>query len=219
MKMSALVLMCVWFTVSCNNSSDLVGGVQAGVNTKNNELESNGTNNLNDNTSPFPLPSNSPPTASITQGSFTVWTIPEDPSPDENYQIQIQVEYPGDVSTIERGDLSGCIIGTDGFFNPILDRSELVSLEGLDYTPDLGGFDDFGPPGFDDFSPALSCEDGVSNLTQNDKLGFKEGEDYNVSSNTATLKVFIPGAANLVRDTIKVRSSVLDETQEIFIEF
>lgn len=51
----------------------------------------------------------------ITKGSFTVWTIPEDPEPGQNYHIIIQVKLPDRIKKYRRSDLSGTVIGTDGY--------------------------------------------------------------------------------------------------------
>lgn len=51
----------------------------------------------------------------ITKGSFTVWTIPEDPEPGQNYHIIIQVKLPDRITRYRRSDLSGTVIGTDGY--------------------------------------------------------------------------------------------------------
>jgi hypothetical protein len=51
----------------------------------------------------------------ITKGSFTVWTIPEDPAPGQNYLIIIQVKLPDRITRYRRSDLKGTVVGTDGY--------------------------------------------------------------------------------------------------------
>lgn len=50
------------------------------------------------------------------KGSFTAWTIPEDPKPEEDYKIVIQIQLPPGISRLPRRDLDGSIVeGTDGY--------------------------------------------------------------------------------------------------------
>ena len=51
----------------------------------------------------------------ITKGSFTVWTVPEDPAPGQNYLIIIQVKLPKKITRYRRSDLKGMVVGTDGY--------------------------------------------------------------------------------------------------------
>ncbi|MBT4868423.1 MAG: hypothetical protein HON53_25215 [Planctomycetaceae bacterium] len=51
----------------------------------------------------------------ITKGSFTVWTVPEDPAPGQNYLIIIQVKLPKKITRYRRSDLKGTVVGTDGY--------------------------------------------------------------------------------------------------------
>lgn len=51
----------------------------------------------------------------VQRGSFTAWTEPEDPVPGENYLIVIEVRLPDKVLRFPRADLSGLVIGTDGW--------------------------------------------------------------------------------------------------------
>lgn len=55
----------------------------------------------------------------VMEGSFTVWTIPEDPTPGENYKIMIEVKLPEKVSRYPRSDLMGLVTGTDGWRQPL----------------------------------------------------------------------------------------------------
>jgi hypothetical protein len=65
------------------------------------------------------------PTYAVTKGSFSVWTDPRDPKPDVNYHIVIQFRLPRNVETYRGSDLSGMVIGTDGYKQVIrLNRTE-----------------------------------------------------------------------------------------------
>jgi hypothetical protein len=51
----------------------------------------------------------------IVKGSFTVWTVPKDPQPFQDYLIIIQVQLPAKTRQYRRDDLSGMVIGTDRY--------------------------------------------------------------------------------------------------------
>lgn len=51
----------------------------------------------------------------VTKGSFTAWTIPEDPGPKENYLIVIQVKLPPKYKSMPFDDVTGLVVGTDGY--------------------------------------------------------------------------------------------------------
>lgn len=53
------------------------------------------------------------------KGSFSAWTIPNDPEPGQNYVIVIVVKLPSRVKRYRATDLSGIVIGTDGYRQPI----------------------------------------------------------------------------------------------------
>lgn len=55
----------------------------------------------------------------VRQGSFTVWTIPDDPAPGENYAIVIEVRLPEKIHRYPRSDISGLVTGTDGWRQPL----------------------------------------------------------------------------------------------------
>jgi hypothetical protein len=55
----------------------------------------------------------------VTEGSFTVWTIPDDPLPGEDYVIVIEIKLPEKVHRYPRSDLSGHVVGTDGWRQPL----------------------------------------------------------------------------------------------------
>ena len=58
---------------------------------------------------------NPAPPHAVTQGSFSVWTIPVNPDPGEPYQVVIQIRLPHDVTEYDVADLEGFVVGTDGY--------------------------------------------------------------------------------------------------------
>jgi hypothetical protein len=121
------------------------------------------------------------PDGAITKGSFTVWTVPADPTVMQNYQIVIEVKLPQISGSYQRADLSGRVIGTDSYTQSLADGGGLGGLPSI-----------FGNIG---------------------------GDDFVHTGNKARLTVWVPGAAQLVQDTIQVRSEVLQEDQTITIVF
>lgn len=51
----------------------------------------------------------------VSAGSFSAWTVPKDPGPGEDYKIVIMVKVPEKRTLYPISDLSGEVIGTDGF--------------------------------------------------------------------------------------------------------
>lgn len=50
------------------------------------------------------------------KGSFTAWTVPEDPKPEEDYTIVIQIKLPPGVTKVPKRDLEGSIVeGSDKY--------------------------------------------------------------------------------------------------------
>ncbi len=103
-----------------------------------------------------------------TKGSFSTWPDPRDPKPGQDYDIIIQIKLPGNITKIRGSDLSGTVIGTDGYRQAIR------------------------------FKP-------------NDWLPVEKG--------MVRIRIPVPGAARLVRDTIRVESKLIKEKQTFEIEF
>lgn len=101
----------------------------------------------------------------VKKGSFTVWTVPNDPKPGEDYRIVIQVKYPKASQKLRPGDITGIVVGTDQYRKVI----------------------------------------GISTA------------QYLVEAKQVV--VDIPGADARVRDTIRVYSQILKETQLLEIVF
>lgn len=51
----------------------------------------------------------------VKKGSFTAWTVPEDPQPGEDYKIIIQVSYKNKNQKLTPDDITGSVIGTDKY--------------------------------------------------------------------------------------------------------
>ncbi|MEZ6062417.1 MAG: hypothetical protein R3C19_18900 [Planctomycetaceae bacterium] len=64
----------------------------------------------------LPLPV---PFGAVTNGSFTVWTEPENPDPGEPYKIVVQVQLPKGTEKYNLSDLEGVVVGSDGYRKPI----------------------------------------------------------------------------------------------------
>lgn len=108
------------------------------------------------------------PRSAVKRGSFTVWTIPETPLPQQSYVIVIQVQLPDNLEMYPLSDLTGTVRGTDRYFKAI---------------------------------------------------AFMPHERIPVQDGVARIMIPIPGAKELVRDTIMVRSRLLREQQLIELVF
>lgn len=117
----------------------------------------------------------------VRQGSFAAWTVPEDPRVGQDYIIVIEVTLPPDTERYARGDLSGQLVGTDGYKVMIPDGRE---WNGARWSRPMR-------------NPA-----------------------FRRSGDKARVVFFIRGAQQaLVRDTILIRSELLDEQQKLQITF
>lgn len=81
------------------------------------------------------------PKSAVSKGSFTVWTVPEDPEPWQKYKIIIQVKLPSGMERYRKTDLAGMMIGSDGYRQTIPDRfAEFTVQDGVAYlTVDVPG--------------------------------------------------------------------------------
>ena len=124
----------------------------------------------------------------VSAGSFSAWTVPKDPGPGEDYKIVIMVKVPEKRTLYPISDLSGEVIGTDGF-----------SLE----IP-FGKFRER-------YGTRIQSRGRLNFPRRNDRVRVVEGN--------VQIVVDIPGASRLVKDTIKVKSRMLEEDQTLEIEF
>lgn len=51
----------------------------------------------------------------VTKGSFTAWTVPDDPAPYKPYYIVIEIKVPENVRRYPLSDLKGELVGTDNW--------------------------------------------------------------------------------------------------------
>lgn len=141
------------------------------------------------------VPAVNVPGHAVTKGSFSAWTIPKDPEPGTDYRIIIQVRLADRLlknGKYRLSDISGLVRGTDTYQLPIKFNSRQT----------------------------IAAKDGVVNL---------EIKPPNRPSAPATavvqdggvveLSIVIPGAAQLVRDTIRIESKLLKEKQVIELVF
>lgn len=55
------------------------------------------------------------PAGAISAGSFSVWTVPDNPDPGEPYKIVIQMRVPDGTEEYSITDLEGVVVGSDGY--------------------------------------------------------------------------------------------------------
>jgi hypothetical protein len=134
------------------------------------------------------------PTNAVSKGSFMVYTVPATPRPREDYKIHIMVSLPQQERvSYTSDDLSGNIVGTDGFRYVI--SSGMYQGVNKQYYENPASF-----PGFERYK----------NIEE-----FR----YYPEKNRARLIVLIPGAAKMVKDTITISSHLLQESQTIDLVF
>lgn len=117
----------------------------------------------------------------VRQGNFAAWTLPADPLVGQDYAIVVEITLPPGVENYNRTDLSGKLIGSDGYMINIPDGREF---------------------------------NGQGWVRPYRRPRFHFGDDV------ARLVFFVRGAREaLVRDTIRIRSRVLNESQKLEIIF
>ena len=127
----------------------------------------------------------------VKKGSFSVWTVPEDPLPNQEYKIVIQVRLPKVVRRYRARDLSGLVEGTDGY------------RQKIPWDPLWKGRSDV----------ALTVREG--RLVALRKEGFLP-----IRNRLSQLIIRVPPAnKKLVRDTITIESRLLNEKQVLEIVF
>jgi len=132
-----------------------------------------------------------PPGAKVvTKGSFSVWTVPKDPKPEQEYRIVIQIRLPKIVRRYRATDLTGEVRGTDSY------------RQQIPWDPRWVGRTDV----------ALTVRDGKL-------VGLRKGDFLPVVNRVTQLVVRVPPARRLVRDRIRIRSRLLKEEQELEIVF
>lgn len=127
----------------------------------------------------------------VQKGSFSVWTVPKDPLPNQEYKIVIQVRLPKVVRRYRARDLTGQVEGTDGY------------RQKIPWDPLWKGRSDV----------ALTVRDG--RLVALRKEGFLP-----IRNRVSQLIIRVPPAnKKLVRDTITIESRMLKEKQVLEIVF
>jgi hypothetical protein len=86
---------------------------------------------------PTPTPAPLPPNA-IVQGSFTVWADPPHPMEKQSYFIHVRVTLPASVTNYSKMDLSGTLVGTDGYSQTINDPVMGFITQKFHFTPGSG---------------------------------------------------------------------------------
>ena len=126
----------------------------------------------------------------VSKGSFSVWTVPKDPMPFQEYKIVIQVRLPDLVRRYRATDLSGEVQGSDRY------------RQKIPWDPKWKGRTDV----------ALTIRKGQL-------VPLRKGDFLPVLDRIAQLVIRVPPAKRLVRDRIKIRSKLLKEQQVLEIVF
>ncbi|MDA1162327.1 MAG: hypothetical protein O3B13_04430 [Planctomycetota bacterium] len=124
----------------------------------------------------------------VSKGSFSAWTVPEDPKPRQDYMIVIRIRLPDKTKLYRISDLTGKVEGSDMYeqylpFDP--NRKELVAR-----TERSGQL-----------------------------VPVRASDRLRVVNNHVQIMIPVMGAASLVRDTIEVKSRMLNEDQRLEIVF
>jgi hypothetical protein len=124
----------------------------------------------------------------VSKGSFSAWTVPEDPKPRQDYMIVIRIRLPEKTKLYRISDLTGKVEGSDKYeqylpFDP--NRKELVA------RTERGG----------------------------QLVPVRASDRLRVVNNHVQIMIPVMGAASLVRDTIEVKSRMLNEDQRLEIVF
>ncbi len=135
-----------------------------------------------------------PNSDAVQRGSFTVWTDPKDPAPGQFYDVIIEVKFASNITNYRESDLTGCIIGTD------------------EYAYALGRGRYAGSGNF------ANCSQLYAKSTSDFSQGYRK-PSFKSGAGIAQLRIPIPGAEDLVRDRIEIRSTILNESQVVTIEF
>ncbi len=125
----------------------------------------------------------------VRKGSFSVWTVPKDPRPGEEYRIVIQVRLPKSVRRYRATDLSGDVQGTDKY------RQQIPW-----------------DPRWERAGVALTLRNGRL-------VRLRRGDFLAIRDRLTQLVIRVPPAKRLVRDRITIRSRLLKEQQVLEIVF
>ena len=126
----------------------------------------------------------------VKKGSFSVWTVPKDPLPEQEYQIVIQVRLPNYVRRYRATDLTGEVEGSDRY------RQQIP------------------------WDPRWKNRTDVALTIRKGRLvPLRRGDFLPVRDRIAQLVIRVPPAKKLVRDKIRIQSKLLKEQQVLEIVF
>tara|TARA_Y100000588_G_scaffold120939_1_gene132351 strand:+ start:3363 stop:4172 length:810 start_codon:yes stop_codon:yes gene_type:complete len=126
----------------------------------------------------------------VKKGSFSVWTVPKDPLPEQEYQIVIQVRLPNYVRRYRATDLTGEVEGSDRYRQKI------------------------------PWDPKWKKRTDVALTVRKGRLvALRRGDFLPVRDRVAQLVIRVPPAKRLVRDRIRIQSKLLKEQQVLEIVF
>lgn len=126
----------------------------------------------------------------VKKGSFSVWTVPKDPLPEQEYQIVIQVRLPSNVRRYRATDLTGEVEGSDRYRQKI------------------------------PWDPKWKKRTDVALTVRKGRLvALRRGDFLPVRDRVAQLVIRVPPARRLVRDKIRIQSKLLKEQQVLEIVF
>ncbi len=124
----------------------------------------------------------------VSRGSFSAWTVPEDPEPRKDYMIVIRIKLPEKTKLYRISDLSGKVEGSD-FYEQYLPFDP--NRKDLGARSELGG--------------------QIVKLRTSSRL--------RVIKNHVQIMIPVKGGDTQIRDTIHIKSRMLDEDQKLEIEF
>lgn len=173
-----------------SNPADFVANAQNEINLAERSLAAgigNGTSGAegDGNGFAFQMPKDG---SAVTKGSFTAWTEPKNPVEGQPYKIIIEIRIPKDVVRYRSSDLSGFVLGTDGWKQKLPIDTRLA-------------------PG------------GTASSRNGKTFVLRRNAYLPVVDRKVQLIVGVLGAERLVRDTITVKSRLLNEQQKIELVF
>lgn len=145
----------------------------------------------------------------VTRGSFTAWTVPEKPKPRQPYYVLIEIRVPKKFGKrYKADDLSGSIRGNDSTVNAkYKDYEQEIPWDRK--LPLLGG------PTYRRHTFRIDARKNW--IWLNPRARHKI---VPVVNGTAKIAIKVPGAAvQRVKDTINIRSKLLNEKQKLEIVF
>lgn len=193
MRLLILPVFAVFFScLSCSNQSGFQGGAARSKQPLEPAQSAEEDPDAKLPATPASIPAIEPapvmPENAVTKGSFTAWAEPPRPSPHQAYWIFIEVRLPTTATSYQLNDLSGRLVGTDGYTRGV-GRDSRGALDGAAAPPPWSG------------------------------VGAIPQDQFQVNGRTARIAVWVPGAEELVRDTVNIRSDVLNENQSLEIVF